>query len=392
MTRRPSQKTGSSAASLLVMAAGAPAIVAILAVLAVVAGVMAVVGSVGTVQAGCGPAGTGQQIAGTTLDAEQMGNAAVIVGVAARRGLPSYAAVVAVATAVQESSLRNVTHGDAAGPDSAGLFQQRPSAGWGTRTQVLDPEYAAGAFLDRLVQVPEWQTVPLDQAAQAVQNSARQSAYARWQSLAATIVGTLWPRAAATLATLPAGTRAGAGASPGASPRAGAGESAQPVVCPGAGGDTGARAVGATELPAGLEITGSVTAQIAVRFALAQLGKPYRWAAAGPDAYDCSGLTMTAWAAAGVTLTHYAGSQVRAGTPVPLDLSQATGGDLIFIPGSDGTPSAPGHVGMIAGRVRGSGGSPGQLYLVQAPRTGKPVSLTPVSAWAGQIVAVRHLA
>jgi cell wall-associated NlpC family hydrolase len=326
----------------------------------------AAMGSAPAGPGGCGPAGTAQHVAGVTVDAEQLANAATIVDVVARRGLPARAAVIAVATAYQESLLRNVAHGDAAGPDSAGLFQQRPSAGWGTRAQVLNPVYAAGGFLDRLVRVPGWASIPLTQAAQKVQNSALPTAYARWEGLAAGVVAQLWPAAAA-------------------------GWDSTAAVCPGAGGAGGSRAEGTTRLPDGFEITGSRAGQVAVRYALAQLGKPYRWGAVGPDAFDCSGLTMTAWAAAGLALPHYTGDQVRAGTAEPLDLSLATGGDLVFIPGSDGTRAVPGHVGMIAGRTPAVSGQPQRVYVIHAPQTGRPVTLTPVSAWTGQIVAVRHL-
>src|SRR5215218_6377165 len=86
---------------------------------------------------------------------EQMGNAATITGIAVRRRLPARAATIAVATAIQESKLVNVDYGDR---DSLGLFQQRPSQGWGTPAQVQDPVYAAGTFYERLVRVPGWQT------------------------------------------------------------------------------------------------------------------------------------------------------------------------------------------------------------------------------------------
>jgi cell wall-associated NlpC family hydrolase len=126
-----------------------------------------------------------------------------------------------------------------------------------------------------------------------------------------------------------------------------------------------------------------------VRFALQQLGKPYVFAAAGPDAFDCSGLTMAAWAAAGVPLPHLAAAQAGLGTPEPTDLSQAIGGDLVLIPGSDGTPQAPGHVGMIAGYIDAQDGR--HLYLIHAPMTGVPVELTQATEWHGQIVGVRHI-
>ncbi len=98
-----------------------------------------------------------------TITPEQAANAATIAEVAWDRGLPDRAVVIALATAMQESGLRNIDYGDR---DSLGLFQQRPSMGWGTEAQVQDPEYAAGKFLDRLVQVPGWQTARLTDAAQ----------------------------------------------------------------------------------------------------------------------------------------------------------------------------------------------------------------------------------
>ncbi len=122
------------------------------------------------------------------LDPEQVRNAAVIVDVAHRLGLPPRAAVIAVATAKQESDLRNLPHGDR---DSLGLFQQRPSQGWGTPEQIMDPAYAATRFYQRLARVPGWQNMPLTQAAQAVQRSAHPNAYARWEPLATRVVATL---------------------------------------------------------------------------------------------------------------------------------------------------------------------------------------------------------
>ncbi len=112
------------------------------------------------------------------LRPEQAANASTIAGVAVTRGLPPRAASIALATAVQESGLRNLDYGDQAGPDSRGLFQQRPSQGWGSEEQVQDPIYAAGAFYDALVEVPAYQTLPITEAAQLVQRSAYPDAYA----------------------------------------------------------------------------------------------------------------------------------------------------------------------------------------------------------------------
>lgn len=112
------------------------------------------------------------------LSPEQAAHAATIAGVAVTRGLPARAASIALATAVQESGLRNLDYGDLAGPDSRGLFQQRPSQGWGSEEQVQDPVYAAGAFYDVLVTVPGYQSLPITEAAQRVQRSAYPDAYA----------------------------------------------------------------------------------------------------------------------------------------------------------------------------------------------------------------------
>lgn len=116
---------------------------------------------------------------------EQTGNAAVIVAESQRRNLPGKAMVVAVATAMQESRLLNLDHGDL---DSLGLFQQRPSQGWGTVAQILDPTYAAGKFYDRLVTVAGWEDMPVWQAAQRVQASAFPMAYAQWEDDATALV------------------------------------------------------------------------------------------------------------------------------------------------------------------------------------------------------------
>ena len=110
------------------------------------------------------------------LTPEQADNAALIVGISVQRGLPAHAATIAIATAVQESKLVNVTHGDR---DSLGLFQQRPSQGWGTAAQVVDPVHATNAFYDALIAVPGYETMPVTAAAQAVQRSAFPEAYAQ---------------------------------------------------------------------------------------------------------------------------------------------------------------------------------------------------------------------
>ena len=117
------------------------------------------------------------------LAADQAANAALIVAVSVRRGLPPRAASIALATAMQESKLRNIDHGDLAGPDSRGLFQQRPSQGWGTTAQVMDPLYAANAFYDALVEIPGYAAMDITEAAQRVQRSAYPRAYAQHETM-----------------------------------------------------------------------------------------------------------------------------------------------------------------------------------------------------------------
>jgi hypothetical protein len=118
---------------------------------------------------------------GLTLTGEQVANARTIAQVGWDRELPDRAVVIALATAMQESRLRNLDYGDR---DSLGLFQQRPSQGWGTPAQVQDPVYAAGKFYDGLVRVPNWQTGELTLVADAVQRSAFPYAYGQWSTLA----------------------------------------------------------------------------------------------------------------------------------------------------------------------------------------------------------------
>ncbi len=115
----------------------------------------------------------------STLTWEQSVNASIIVGESIRRGLPARAATIALVTAYQESDLRNLDYGDA---DSVGLFQQRPSQGWGTVEQIMDPWYSAGRFYEALVKVDGWETGVINDVAQAVQRSAHPEKYAQHES------------------------------------------------------------------------------------------------------------------------------------------------------------------------------------------------------------------
>jgi len=283
---------------------------------------------------------------GPALDTGQIGNAQIIYNIGASLQLPQRAAVIAIATAMQESGLRNLSHGDA---DSLGLFQQRPSQGWGTPAQLMNPVYAATAFYSRLVQVPGWQNLPLAVAAQAVQHSADPGAYARWEPLATALARTFSGAATACLT------------------------------------DSGGHvpASGTTRLPSGFTLPPGtpITVREAIAYAAAQLGKPYIWGGTGPAGYDCSGLVMMAYAAAGIALPRTTFQQVLAGTPV-YSTSQLRPGDLLFTAGSDGTAADPGHVGMNLG----SG------LVIEAPQSGEDVMITPLKGyWQQNAVAIRRV-
>ncbi|MFF0659118.1 C40 family peptidase [Micromonospora tulbaghiae] len=283
---------------------------------------------------------------------EQVGNAATIVAVGAEMHVPRYGWKIAVATAMQESTLRNLGHlGADNDHDSLGLFQQRPSQGWGTPQQILDPRYAARKFYEHLVEIDGWHNMPLTQAAQAVQRSAYPNAYAKWQ-----------PEAEQLVAVISDGLD---------------------IVCTSDGGD-GLPPLDDAGLPEGFVLPTDPQLRAVVSFVLAQRGKPYVWGAEGPDSYDCSGLMMAAWAKGGVQIPRITVDQVRTGVAVP-SLAAMRPGDLIFIPGSDGTMSRPRHVGMYIGTDRS-----GRQYLVQAPKTGDVVKVVAVSSWSRQVAAIRR--
>ncbi|RKF24652.1 NlpC/P60 family protein [Micromonospora globbae] len=285
-------------------------------------------------------------------NAEQVGNAAIIVSVGAEMGVPRYGWEIAVATAMQESTLRNLGHlGVDNDHDSLGLFQQRPSQGWGTPEQILDPRYASRKFYEHLVKVDGWQNMPLTRAAQAVQRSAYPNAYAKWQ-----------PEAQQLVAVASDGLN---------------------IVCTSDGGD-GLPPLDDAGLPDGFTLPTDPQLRAVISFALAQRGKPYVWGAEGPDSYDCSGLMMAAWAKGGVKIPRVTADQVHTGVAVT-SLAAMRPGDLIFIPGSDGTMARPGHVGMYIGIDRR-----GRQYLIHAPRSGDVVKVVPVTNWSRQVAAIRR--
>jgi hypothetical protein len=122
------------------------------------------------------------------LDLEQSENAALIAAISVQRGMPARAATIALAAAYQESDLRNLEYGDR---DSLGLFQQRPSQGWGTRQQILDPHHSINAFYDALERIDGYTSMRVTVAAQEVQRSGFPEAYADHESDARVLASAL---------------------------------------------------------------------------------------------------------------------------------------------------------------------------------------------------------
>jgi len=210
------------------------------------------------------------------LDPEQAANAATIAAVAVRRGLPGRAATIGIATAMQESKLINLAGGDR---DSIGLFQQRPSQGWGTAAQVHDPVYAANAFFDVLVKIEGYENLPITKAAQQVQRSAFPQGYAAHEPeariWASTLTGFSPAALSCVLADVPPSSASAAPRADGLTPTA----HTLVVAAAAAAGRTGALVPGSGG--AALRFTtpakgGSTTAA----WALAH------WAVAGADALD----------------------------------------------------------------------------------------------------------
>lgn len=292
------------------------------------------------------------------LSERQRATAAVIIEEGMRQGLPPRAWAIALAVALQESTLGADTSTLVPNADGdVGVFQQRAKVGWyadgatmAENTAILNDVTTAartfyrghdvgikaagaagplGYHIPGLVDIPDWESKPIWQAAQAVQVSAFPTAYAKHEATVRGILATV-------------------------------GVNAINYECP----------TGDTTLDPGTPVGDQVVAH-----ALTQLGVPYSWGggnASGPTrgtccspgghsgtstiGFDCSGLTLWAWAQVGVTLPHQSAAQQRATTPVNVADLQA--GDLLFFPG---------HVGIYDGK----GG------MIEAPRTGVPVRVTP---------------
>lgn len=303
----------------------------------------------------CGAAGA---VAGTAVDVEagnlpakvgpysgdQVKNAAAILSIGKQRGLTQHAQQTALMAAMTESTLNNLSGGDR---DSAGLFQMRPSMGWGTLAQVTNISYAINLFYERLVKVPGWETKTPGEAAQAVEGSAFPDAYATKSAYAVEMMNALSGVTVSTVSQTNEGATCTAGAAAGAS----------------AGGTNNALVAG--EQPA----TGPHAAQInqVIGFAKQQLGEAYVLGGAGPNVWDCSGLTKVAYAGIGINIDagHSATTQWRNGVARGQmhPLSEVQPGDLIFWGGNDAW-----HVGISLG---------GDM-MIAAPKVGDVVKIQKV--------------
>ncbi len=274
------------------------------------------------------------------LSAAQAQNARTVVAVAEQlAGRP--AAVIAITVGLAESGLRVLGNpgvpgsdrgqGEGADHDSVGIFQQRAS--WGSLAARLDPASATRLFIARLLADPGWQAKPPWVAAQDVQVSAYDGT-PRAANQDSPVYGGNYQATLTQAQRIVTQVGVVAGGGCGAL----------------AGGQPANPAAGSHGLPADYTIpaTATPTEATVVGYALAQLDKPYVFDAAGPDAFDCSGLTMAAWAQVGVILPHWTVTQAQAGTPVS-DPNLISPGDLILVPGDDGTLAAPGHVGLFIG-------------------------------------------
>jgi NlpC/P60 family len=302
-----------------------------------------------------------------TLDKQQLTRAATIIAVGNDEEIPARGQLIAIMTALTESSLRvlsntgayphsaDIPHdGDGGDHDSVGLFQQRPATGWGTVENLMDPVWSSRAFYGGpngpnhgsprgLLDLDGWQSMELGAAAQAVQVSAYPDRYAVNQAVAEKVLSAVSGLSLSSAL-----------------------DCAQPA------GDPPAN------LPPGFP--GALIAAAA-----SQLGTPYVWGGGdlnGPTGggFDCSGLVLFAAYQASdgrIRLPHYSGDQIHAGTGIPWALKRP--GDLIFFsyPGAGG----PHHVAIYVGGYR----------ILQAPRTGDVVRYGTVGEFSGEIMTVRRL-
>ncbi|MBT3160125.1 C40 family peptidase [Streptomyces sp. CHA1] len=308
--------------------------------------------------------------------ADQVPNAKTIQATGVAMNVPARGQVVALATALQESGLRNLTYGDR---DSLGLFQQRPSMGWGTAKKILDPVHASTKFYEGLRKVSGWQSLSVTQAAQAVQKSGFPDAYAKWEPLATALQRTIEP-------LLHKADAASPNSSPSSSADAGSPSPDSEDGCSADSNGAGFGTIPAGALPDEYKIpaTAPREVQTAIRWALGQLGTPYQWGGNCTDSHgkdpmgrcDCSSLMQQAYKAAGVSLTRTTYTQVKDGEAVSVGALEP--GDLLF---TEGTASVPEHVGMFIG----------QGLVVHAPHTGDVVRIATLASWKPRLLAARRV-
>ncbi|MGY5134634.1 C40 family peptidase [Streptomyces nigrescens] len=306
-------------------------------------------------------------VAGLDNPKEQIPNAKTILATGVAMKVPPRGQIVALATALQESGLRNLDYGDR---DSLGLFQQRPSQGWGTAQQARDPVHASTKFYEGLLKVSGWQSMTIAQAAQAVQASGFPDAYAKWEPLATALQK-------AIAKNLPA--------------KGDSGKDAQPEVSSGrcgTGGDgSGFGPTPAGSVPKGYKIPADAPKPVrtAIRWGLGQLGTAYQWGGSCTDPRgqdpmgrcDCSSLMQASYKAGGVSISRTTYTQVKEGKAVSVNALKP--GDLLF---TRGTAAVPEHVGMFIG----------QGLILQAPKTGDVVKISTLASWRPDILAARRVA
>lgn len=305
---------------------------------------------------------------------EQIPNAETIQATGIAMKVPARGQIVALATALQESGLRNLDYGDR---DSLGLFQQRPSKGWGTAAEVRDPVHASSKFYEGLLKVSGWQSMTVAQAAQAVQKSGFPDAYAKWEPLATALQKAI----AKSL-----GQNGSSGKDNDTGGEAEQTTSSAATACDTGGDGSSFGPIPAGSVPEGYKIPASAPKSVrtAIRWGLGQLGTAYQWggtcsAPHGQDPMgrcDCSSLMQASYKAGGVSLSRTTYTQVREGKAVSVDALKP--GDLLF---TRGTAKVPEHVGMFIG----------QGLILQAPKTGDVVKISTLADWRADILAARRV-